>query len=638
MPKGCSRPPQTRLAVPNNSDVIARVVIDSNLPQLDREFEYRVPLSLVDTVRLGSIVSVPFGKGKQPNTGFVVSLGDSPEFPGQLGEILDVQSTHTVLDPRIYELCKVLAQRNACSVSDLLKLAVPTRAATVDKTLEPTLGASTCASAEGWRRSILADPCATSPQSGPALAVAAAGAALADGGSALILVPDIRSQTEFSAALAAAGIEHAVYAPATARVARYRQFSEASRSPRQVMIGSRSAAFMPMHNLETVFLWDDGDSSYFEPTAPYVSTREILLARQQLEGFNLAIVGNSVSTEAQRLCEVGYFEALDLVRHKPRLASSEDVARIDSLAWRAIRDALAAKQAVLVQVAARGGSVSAYCKNCKERLQCRDCHGPIWIDERNRPSCRWCNAINLGTGCHACGGLELVTGRAGSTRTAAELGRAFPGVKLVESTGASALYAVKPGAQIVVATPGAEPVVAGGFGAVILLDAANLLTRDSLRAREEAVRLWSNALALLAPDGRATLTGVQGPTAQALSLWKIRELMSAELAERRQLGFPPAVRMASVISTPELLAVVGEELKTVPGIELLGPIAIRDDRQRVASESRLLIRYQYAAGQELAARLKSLQLDLAAGNRALVGKSGRAMRPLRVRMEEVEVI
>ncbi len=618
--------------------MFARVVVDSSLPQLDREFEYRVPDALVQSVQVGSLVTVPFGKGKQRLSGYVVGVSSEQDFAGQLGELIEVQSQHGILDPAIYALCKTLAQRNACSVSDLLKLALPTRAATVDKVAGPSLGASTFRGSSGWRRSILADPSYTSTQSGPALAAAAASDALSKGASMLILVPDLRSQATFSEALSAANVEHTVYAPASARVGRYKQFCSASRAQSQVILGNRSAAYLPIHNLETVFLWDDGDSSYLEPTAPYVSTREVILARQQLEGFNLAFVGNAVSTESQRLCEVGYFEAFDSVAHKPRLAWSEDVARIDGLAWRAIREALAAKQPVLVQVAARGGSVSVYCKNCKERMQCRSCHGPIWIDEQNRPSCRWCNAINLGIACHACGNTALVSGRAGSTRTATELGKAFPGVKLVESTGASSTYSIKPGPQIVVATPGAEPTVAGGYGAVILLDASNLLTRDSLRAREEAVRLWANALALLAPDGRATLSGVQGATAQALSLWNIRDLMAAELAERRVHGFPPAVRLASVISTPDLLQQVANELTPLTGVELLGPIPIRDDRQRVVSESRLLIRYQYAVGVDLALRLKTLQLDLAATNRALVGKSGRAMRPLRVRMEEVEVI
>lgn len=627
-----------RHTVPNSNPLFARVVVDSNLPQLDREFEYRVPEHLVGQLKLGALVTVPFGKGKQALDGYVVGISNSQEFAGQLAELTTMKSRQGELDPAIYSLCKLLAQRNACSVSDLLKLAIPTRAATVEISLEPTLGASTFAGAPGWRRSILADPSASSSYSGPGLAVSAATEAVAKGSSILILVPDLRSQASFSAALSAANVEHVVYAPASARVSRYRQFSAASRASSQVILGSRSAAFLPVHNLETVFLWDDGDPSYLEPTAPYVSTREVLLARQQLEGFNLAFVGNSISTEAQRLCEVGYFEAIDYVRNKPRLASSEDVARIDSLAWRAIRDALEERQAVLVQVAARGGSVSVYCKACKDRMQCRTCNGPIWIDEQNRPSCRWCNAINLGVACQSCGNTAMVSGRAGATRTATELGKAFPGTKLVESTGASATYSIKPGPQIVVATPGAEPTVAGGYGAVVLLDAANLLTRDSLRAREEAIRLWANALALLGQDGRATLTGVQGQTAQALSLWQIRELMATELAERRELGFPPAVRMASVVSTPELLQKVATDIASMAGIELLGPIAIRDDRQRVASESRLLIRYQYANGSELAARLKALQLDLAAGNRALMGKSGRAMRPLRVRMEEVEVI
>ena len=51
------------------------------------------------------------------------------------------------------------------------------------------------------------------------------------------------------------------------------------------------------------------------------------------------------------------------------------------------------------------------------------------------------------------------------------------------------------GKKIVIATPGAEPTVAGGYEAVIVLDANQALSKDSLRASEDAVRNWSNAIA-----------------------------------------------------------------------------------------------------------------------------------------------
>src|SRR5439155_27092337 len=54
---------------------------------------------------------------------------------------------------------------------------------------------------------------------------------------------------------------------------------------------------------------------------------------------------------------------------------------------------------------------------------------------------------------------------------------------------------------LVVATPGAEPVATGGYGAALLLDGWALLARPDLRAGEEALRRWLNAAALVRPAG-----------------------------------------------------------------------------------------------------------------------------------------
>ena len=105
-------------------------------------------------------------------------------------------------------------------------------------------------------------------------------------------------------------------------------------------------------------------------------------------------------------------------------------------------------------------------------------------------------------------------------------------------------------AGLVVATPGAEPVADGGYGAVLLLDTWALLTRADLRAGEEALRRWLAAAALArpAPAGGRVVVVADGALAavQALLRWDPAWFAARELAERRELGFPPAVRMASV--------------------------------------------------------------------------------------------
>jgi primosomal protein N' (replication factor Y) len=66
---------------------IAKLAIQSGLPQLDRLFDYSVPETLLEDVQIGSRVKISFGKSKKSLDGFVVELGSSSEFEGKLSPI-----------------------------------------------------------------------------------------------------------------------------------------------------------------------------------------------------------------------------------------------------------------------------------------------------------------------------------------------------------------------------------------------------------------------------------------------------------------------------------------------------------------------------------------------------------------------
>ena len=107
---------------------------------------------------------------------------------------------------------------------------------------------------------------------------------------------------------------------------------------------------------------------------------------------------------------------------------------------------------------------------------------------------------------------------------------------------------------LVVCTPGAEPVAEGGYGAALLLDGWALLGRQDLRAGEETLRRWMAAAALVRPSssGGRVIVGAEAGMAvvQALVRWDPAWHAAQELAERQELGFPPAMRMASVEGSP----------------------------------------------------------------------------------------
>lgn len=212
----------------------------------------------------------------------------------------------------------------------------------------------------------------------------------------------------------------------------------------------------------------------------------------------------------------------------------------------------------------------------------------------------------------------------GSARTAEELGRAFPGVTVRTSGGTAVLADVPNQPALIVATPGAEPVAADGYGAVLLLDGWALLTRSDLRAGEEALRRWMNAAALAQGDGRVVVgADLAVPAVAALTRWDATWFAGRELADRRELRFPPATRMASLTgpagAIDELLAAASLPERH----DRLGPIPVGDD------QSRLLILVPRTEGAELARALKLA---------AAVGSAKKTTDPVKIVLDPRELL
>ncbi|MCW2812887.1 MAG: hypothetical protein JWN84_342, partial [Nocardioides sp.] len=190
----------------------------------------------------------------------------------------------------------------------------------------------------------------------------------------------------------------------------------------------------------------------------------------------------------------------------------------------------------------------------------------------------------------------------GEARTAEELGRAFPRTRVRTSTGQHVLADVPADPAIVVATPGAEPVAAGGYAAVVLLDAWLLLGRDDLRAAEEALRRWSNAIGLVRPGGRALVVGdPTHPAVQALVRWDQPGFARREADERREARLPPTTRLATVTGEPGAVDDALTLLAPPDHVEVLGPVPAGPD------EERLVLRTPLARGADLSRALGELQ-------------------------------
>jgi primosomal protein N' (replication factor Y) (superfamily II helicase) len=639
---------------------VARVAVDISLPHLDRPFDYLVPASLDQTAVPGCRVRVRFAG--QLVDGYLLERIETSEHQGKLALLERVTSPEPVLTPEIFDLARTVADRYAGTLADVLRLAIPPRHATAEReapsagtprdpapkrpdagswTRYPAGTAFLAGLAEG--RPVRAAWSALPGPEWPAEIAIAAATTAAAGRGVVIVVPDARDLDRVDAALTEVTQPHghvcltADLGPAE----RYRRWLAVRRGLVQVVAGTRAAMFAPVAALGLVVLWDDGDDLHAEPRAPYPNAREVLALRAHRTGAAALIGGFARTAELSQLVAGGWARPLAgspeaLRQAAPRVRAAPDeaelardaaamTARLPSLALRTARQALSGGARtgltdgpVLVQVPRRGYLAAIACGRCRAQARCATCGGPLEIGGSHAtPGCRWCGALAADWTCARCGSGQLRALVTGAARTAEELGRAFPGVPVRASGGQHVLAAVPAEPALVIATPGAEPVAPGGYAAALLLDGWALLGRPSLRAAEETLRRWLNAAALVRPAGPVVvLAEATLPAVQALIRWDPVTFSERELAERTELGFPPAVRMASVTGTPEAVADFVGAAGLPAHAQVLGPVVVettparhtgQDPAAPAEPQERALIRIGRGDGLALARALHAAQ-------------------------------
>jgi len=624
---------------------VARVAVDVPLPHLDRLFDYLVPDALSERAVPGCRVRVRFA-GRLTG-GYLVERADETEHHGRLAFLERVLSPEPVLSPEIAGLARAVADRYGGTLADVLRLAIPPRHAAAEAAPprpagQPVLqvvprdpgpwasyrtGASFLAAlAEG--RSPRAAWSALPGPDWPAEIAAAVGAAAASGRGALVVVPDARDLDLVDAALAdvLGDGAHVSLSAQLGPAERYRRWLAVLRGQVSIVAGTRSAAFAPVAGLGLVVIWDDGDDLHAEPRAPYPHARDVLLLRAHRCGAAALVGGFARTAEAAQLLATGWVRPLAADRQTVRarapmvrtagddaeLARDEAArsARMPGLALRTAREALDTGP-VLFQVPRRGYLAAVACRQCGARVRCGACAGPVTLPGAGQPlRCAWCGTA-AGRACAVCGSTGIRALVTGERRTAEELGRAFPGVPVHTSSGSGVLATVPGSPAIVIATPGAEPRAAGGYAAAVLLDGWSMLGRPSLRAAEEALRRWMNAAALVRPGpagGKVVMMADPALTAvQALIRWDAATHAERELAEREELHFPPAVRMAALTGAPDAIAELLSSVVLPQHADLLGPVPAEHDDPAAPPAGeivRYLVRVPWPDGTALAIALR----------------------------------
>ena len=124
-------PAERRVAADGVADPVARVLLDTPVPHLDRLFDYLVPPRLDAAAGIGTRVTVRFG-GKNVR-GWIWERGATTTHPGRLAPLGRVVSDLPVLTPATMGLVGAVAARAAGTRADVMRLAVPARHAAAER-------------------------------------------------------------------------------------------------------------------------------------------------------------------------------------------------------------------------------------------------------------------------------------------------------------------------------------------------------------------------------------------------------------------------------------------------------------------------------------------------------------------------
>ena len=638
---------------------VASVLVDTPIPHLDRPFDYAVPIDLDDKVVPGGRVKVRFS-GREL-AGYVVERRETPQTGSRLSLIASVVSALPVVSPEIFQLCRRVADRGAGVASDVLRAAVPPRAARVEAEFtdalspdpgsyapltgralpdpEASASAEAPASAEtqdaapgrARRPSRRAELALTSfgPDGWPQQVVRAVEMCRKSGRDAVIVLPDQRDLDRAVDALSVAfGAEE--LAPLGASMGptpRYRSFLNLRFGRRHIAVGTRSAVFAPVQDLGLLLVLDDADPAHAEPRAPYHHVRDVALLRAAASDADLVFLSTSRSLEVQRLVERAWLEEAAPGREErrassPLMISANDSfsrereggrgpSRLPGVAYRTARAQLS-HGPVLVQVARSGFVPALICQRCGTRQQCPHCHGPLSAPAHHSQSrtlrCRWCGLHHRRHRCAECGATEFRAGSRGADRTAQELGRAFPGINVISSTADHPVSEVGPDPALVVSTPGMEPVAEDGYTAALLLDGNAQLSREGLDVPRGVLMRWFRVASLVrahSADPERSGTVVVSADAEdltaALVRWDPVGYARRELYERLDLGLPPATRMLSVTGGSAAVDDFIGRVSLPESVHWIGPAPVDEE------QNRYLLFFGYAQAEQIVSEVRRVR-------------------------------
>ena len=350
-----------------------------------------------------------------------------------------------------------------------------------------------------------------------------------------------------------------------------------------VVLGTRSAIFLPHKNLGLVIVDEEHDTSYKQDSpAPRYNGRETAIMMAKIFGANVILGSATPSLESLYNCSVGRYGLVTLNKRFYDAADS-DIEIIDTIAERRkngmignfsrkliehIGKCLSEQRQVLILRERRAYSPIVQCQECGDIPKCRCCNVSLSLHRRadgsERLVCHYCGRVYEYTGkCHKCGG-ELKPLGSGTQKIEEEASKLFPNARIARLDSDMAQSRKYETDTIRKFSNGEIDILIGtrmvakgfdfsGLSLVAVLQADSILGQEDYRADERGLQLLEQFRGRCGRRGEKGLFVIQTsqpehPVYQSID-GKLDEngTMARFLGERKLFGYPPYSRVIGVV-------------------------------------------------------------------------------------------
>ena len=456
------------------------------------------------------------------------------------------------------------------------------------------------------------------------------------GRQALVLLPEIALTAEFLTRVQARfGTRPAEWHSGVTMTERRRTWRMVGQGAAQLVVGARSALFLPFQHLGLIVVDEEHDTSYKQEDGVLYNARDMAVLRASICGARVVLASATPSLESWANAEAGKYDRLELTARfgaavMPVMRAID--MRVESLPsdrWvsptlqKAVQDRIEKGEQSLLFINRRGYAPITLCRACGHQIGCDQCDARM-VEHRflKRLVCHQCGESKpVPAICPSCSAEDrLAPVGPGVERLGEEAAALFPNARIATLSSdmygsARALKAELEGiaqgnADIIIGTQ----LVAKGHNFPLLtlvgvIDADLGLQGSDLRAAERTFQLMRQ---VAGRSGRADKPGTalmqtyqpDHPVIRAILAGDEEGFWSAEAAERSHAGVPPYGRLAGIILSSSDVAQVfdlGSEMarRDAPlrqiGAQVFGPapapIACIRGRHRV----RLLVKAEKGA-------------------------------------------